>query len=70
MANWSRPAIIEELTVNGENFDDIDLSGGFAVFEYFESLFSPHITANLIFVDTGGSASGASDVQELSLIHI
>jgi len=71
MANWSRPAIIEELLIYDAdaagtivNESRIDLSGGFTVFEYFESLFSPHITASLIFVDTGGSASGASDVQE------
>lgn len=71
MANWSRPAIIEQLLIYDAddvgtiaNESRIDLSGGFAVFEYFESLFSPHITASLIFVDTGGAASGASDVQE------
>ena len=71
MANWSRPAIIEQLLIYDAddtgtiaNESKIDLSGGFVEFEYYESLFSPHITAGLVFVDTGGSASGASDVQE------
>ena len=71
MANWSRPAIIEELLIYDAdaagtiaNESKIDLSGGFINFEYYESLFSPHITAHLIYVDTGNSAKGSGDVQE------
>ena len=71
MANWSRPAIIEELLLYDVdsagttiNESEIDLSGGFINFEYYESLFSPHITANLIYVDTGNSAKGSGDVQD------
>ena len=71
MANWSRPAIIEELLLYDVdsagttiNESKIDLSGGFINFEYYESLFSPHITANLIYVDTGNSVEGSGDVQE------
>ena len=71
MANWSRPAIIEEFLMYsadsvGVDISEsrIDLSGGFIEFEYFESLFSPHITANMIIVDTGNSVPGQGDVQE------
>ena len=64
MANWSRPAIIEELIINDENIGDVDLSGGFVGFEYFESLFSPHITATLTYIDTGNAVKGQNDVQE------
>ncbi len=59
--NWTLPAIISEMLV-----DDIEVSGGFASFSYYESLFSPHITAYISFLDTGTSvkASSEQDVQE------
>jgi len=41
----------------------VDLSGGFVSFEYYESLFSPHITAYLTILDTG-SVSSKTDTQE------
>lgn len=71
MSNWSRPAILEELKISNldvtEGFNDgVELSGGFISFEYFESITSPHITANLYFVDTGYAilAGQTEDLQE------
>lgn len=59
--NWTLPATINEMLV-----DDIEVSGGFASFSYYESLFSPHITAYITFLDTGASVKAApeQDVQE------
>ena len=64
MANWSRPAIIEELIIDDEVIGEVDLSGGFVEFSYYESLFSPHITATLAYIDTGNAVYGQNDVQE------
>ena len=38
-----------------------DISGRTVVFNYFESLYSPEVTANLIFVDAGGSLQAEKD---------
>jgi len=59
--NWTLPATINEMLV-----DDIEVSGGFSSFSYYESLFSPHITAYISFLDTGSSVKAGSeqDVQE------
>ena len=38
-----------------------DISGRTVVFNYFESLYSPEVTANLIFVDAGGSIQAEKD---------
>ena len=59
--NWTLPATINEMLV-----DDIEVSGGFASFSYYESLFSPHITAYITFLDAGASVKAApeQDVQE------
>ena len=59
--NWTLPATINEMLI-----DDIEVSGGFASFSYYESLFSPHITAYITFLDTGSSvkAGPEQDVQE------
>jgi hypothetical protein len=59
--NWTLPATINEMLVDG-----IEVSGGFASFSYYESLFSPHITAYITFLDTGASVRAApeQDVQE------
>jgi len=64
MANWSRPSIIEELIIDDEVLGEVDLSGGFVEFSYYESLFSPHITATLAYIDTGNAVYGQNDVQE------
>ena len=64
MANWSRPSIIEELIIDDEDLGEVDLSGGFVEFSYYESLFSPHITASLAYIDTGNVVRGQNDTQE------
>jgi len=64
MESWSRPSIIEELVIDDENLGEIDLSGGFVLFSYYESLFSPHITATLVYIDTGNAVKGQNDTQE------
>jgi len=64
MANWSRPSIIEELIIDDEDLGEVDLSGGFVEFSYYESLFSPHITASLAYIDTGNAVRGQNDTQE------
>tara|TARA_B100001939_G_scaffold11636_3_gene10139 strand:- start:3625 stop:4920 length:1296 start_codon:yes stop_codon:yes gene_type:complete len=47
------------------NINGIDPSGALTVsFNYYESLLSPNITANLLFVDRGGSVVSRDDVQE------
>ena len=71
MANWSRPATISQLLLYDAddagtivNESRVDLSGGFISFEYYESLFSPHVTASISYIDTGYAVRGQSDVQE------
>lgn len=61
MSNWTTPSSLNKLNVS-----DIDIRAGFSNFTYYESLFSPHITANLTFIDTGNSfkAGSGKDVQE------
>lgn len=47
------------------NINGIDPSGALTVsFNYYESLLSPNITANLLFVDGGGSVVSRDDVQK------
>ena len=60
---------IQKLVKSGRassGFKKADISGRTAVFNYFESLYSPEVTANLIFVDAGGSiqADKNQDTQE------
>jgi hypothetical protein len=71
MSNWSRPAILEslrisELDVASGATGEIELSGGFITFEYYESLMSPHITAKIAFIDTGKAvlAGATQDAAE------
>ena len=61
MANWTTPSNSNKLNVSG-----VDIRAGFSKFTYYESLFSPHITATLTFMDTGNSfkAGSGKDVQE------
>lgn len=55
----------KEFTIKKGN-RSVDLRGGGLIFNYYESLFSPHITANVSFIDTGHSISGNTtyDAQE------
>jgi len=60
---------IQKLVKSGRassGFKKADISGRTVVFNYFESLYSPEVTANLIFVDAGGSlqADKDQDTQE------
>jgi len=74
MSNWSRPAILQNLRISHTDVTqgEVDLSGGFLSFEYYESLLSPHITASIVFIDTGQSvlAGPTQDAAErLGTIH-
>ena len=60
---------IQKLVKSGRSsssFKKADITGRTVVFNYFESLYSPEVTANLIFVDAGGSlqADKDQDTQE------
>ena len=67
----SRASIYEKMTISNDS-KEADISAKTVSFNYFESVYSPEITANLIFLDASGSikADKKEDIQELSLIHI
>ena len=50
----SAPAIYEVLTIS-KNGKEVALQGKTINFNYYESLYSPVITANMMFVDAGGT---------------
>ena len=52
IASWTKPSDIYTLTVK-KGGTTYGLEGGFVFFEYFESIFSPIVTGNLSFIDTG-----------------
>ena len=55
--------VVDKLEIISETGEATDVSGGFQVFKYYESLFSPHITAYLTLIDTGNVKS-KTDTQE------
>jgi len=55
--------VVDKLEVISETGEATDVSGGFHEFAYYESLFSPHITAYLGIIDTGNIKS-KTDTQE------
>lgn len=57
MANAASASKYELMTLN-KNGKGVRLEGKTVTFNYYESLLSPCITANLIFVDTGASIIG------------
>jgi len=61
----SRPSIYEKMTISNDS-KEADISAKTQSFNYFESVYSPEITANLIFLDASGSvkAEKNQDVQE------
>ena len=61
----SRASIYEKMTISNDS-KEADISAKTASFNYFESVYSPEITANLIFLDASGSvkADKKEDVQE------
>ena len=64
MQNSSRSSLYEEITLS-RNGTNVALEGRTLRFSYYESLLSPHITANLTYVDTGnGIQADGTDTQE------
>ncbi len=55
--------VVDKLEIISETGEVTDISGGFDEFAYYESLFSPHITAYLGIIDTG-SIKSKTDTQE------
>ena len=65
----SRASIYEKMLLRNKNTNkEASLVGKVVSFNYFESVYSPEITANLIFLDASGSikADKEQDVQERS----
>ena len=59
IASWTKPSDIYTLTIE-KGSNTYGLEGGFIQFDYFESIFSPHISGNLVIADTGfGVEQGA-----------
>jgi len=64
MQNSSRSSLYEEITLS-RNGTNVALEGRTLRFSYYESLLSPHITANLTYVDTGnGMQADGTDTQD------
>jgi len=64
MQNSSRSSLYEEIIIEKDG-TAVALQGRTINFSYYESLLSPHITANLTFVDTGnGMKANGTDTQE------
>ena len=70
---WSEPSQIDQMWIqNSDAYLDkgedrgYDLRQGLISFSYYESLFSPHVTASLSYLDTGYSQESGSggDIQE------
>ena len=61
----SRASIYEKMIIRNDK-KEANLIGKVASFNYFESVYSPEVTANLIFVDASGAikADKAQDTQE------
>ncbi len=61
----SRPSIYEKMIISNDN-KEANIIAKTVSFNYFESVYSPEITANLIFLDASGSikAEKNQDVQE------
>ena len=57
MAKALEPANYEILSISKDGGKDISLEGKTTIFDYYESVLSPNITATMTFVDTGGSVS-------------
>lgn len=56
-------SLYEHLYIN-KNGKRVDLAGKTIAFKYYESIFSPVVTANMVIVDTGGSAVPVSSSQD------
>ena len=63
----SRASTYEKMLLRNKNKNkEASLVGKISSFNYFESVYSPEVTANLIFLDASGSikADKAQDIQE------
>ena len=69
----SSPAKYEILRIIKDGKEQ-PLQGKTINFNYYESLYSPVVSANMMFVDAGGSTTddknNITSIKELSLIHI
>ena len=54
MANTASSSIYEKLLITKDG-REVNIAGKVSTFDYFESILSPNVTANLSFVDTGDS---------------
>lgn len=65
MAKLTRPSLYDKFLIDKDG-RTVDIKGAVTSFSYYESLFSPNITANLTFIDTGNSvrATSGQDIQE------
>jgi len=63
--NASRSSLYEEITLEREGETPVALEGRTVRFTYFESLFSPYVSADLTYIDTGnGLTANGTDTQE------
>ena len=56
----SRASLYTRMVINKDG-KTANIAGKTATFNYFESVYSPEVTANLIFVDAGGSIEAGKD---------
>ena len=65
MLNASKSSRYSEIKIN-KNGKEVSLEGRTVNFSYYESLLSPHITAKIVFVDSGNAlqAEKKYDTQE------
>ena len=56
----SRASLYTKMIINKDG-KTANIAGKTATFNYFESVYSPEVTANLIFVDAGGSIQAGKD---------
>lgn len=65
MSRQTRPSLYDKFLIDKDG-TTVDIKEAVTSFSYYESLFSPNITANVTFVDTGNSLSASSeqDTQE------
>lgn len=62
MANASKSSIYEEITLD-KNGTRVALEGRTVDFKYYESIFSPQITASLTYIDTGDAIQAGTSVD-------
>ena len=65
----SAPAIYEVLTISKDG-KEVALQGKTINFNYYESLYSPVITANMMFVDAGGNTPDKKENLTINQIKL